>query len=189
MPASDIISVPDKRLRETSSRIAVVTDEVEAIIEKMKAATLDWEAQRDSEVGVALAAVQIGEMERIVVVRNRPDDKSDKDFETFINPEIVKYEGEVSEEPEGCLSIPDIYGVVPRHETVRIKALDINGNPFRVKVSGFLARVFQHEIDHLRGKLFVDHVKADKFYRIEQDGKLTPLTAEEIDSARILWDC
>ena len=189
MPANDIISVPDKRLRQTSNRIAVVSEDTKAIIEKMKTATLDWEAQRDSEVGVALAAVQIGAMDRIVVVRNRPDDKSDKDFETFINPEIAKYEGEVSEEPEGCLSIPDIYGVVPRYETVRIKALDIDGTPFRVKVSGFLARVFQHEIDHLRGKLFVDHVKEDKFYRIEQDGKLTPLAKAEIEKARILWDC
>ena len=176
-------------MRKISDRIGVITDETKEVIRRMEKATIDWESSRNSEVGVALAAVQIGEMQRIVIVRKQPEDKSNHDFEVFINPEITKYEGELVEEPEGCLSVPDLYGVVPRYETVRIKALDQSGQPFRMKASGFLARVFQHEIDHLRGKLFVDQVEENKFYRIEENGKLTPLPSEDLDSARILWDC
>lgn len=183
-----IISVPDERLRQHAQRVGVITDDVVDTIETMKAAALAWENTRENEVGVALAAPQIGVLERIVIVRSHPDDKTDQEFETFINPEITKYEGELGAEPEGCLSIPDTYGIVPRYETVRIAAMDIHGAAFRMKASGFLARVLQHEIDHLHGSLFVDTVQDDAFYKITDNGKLTPLPTHEIDSARVLWN-
>lgn len=189
MDKNQIVTVPDPRLRQRSRRVGVVTPETRKIAEQMRRATLDWEATRESEVGVALAAVQIGELERIVVIRSNPEDKQDSGFETFINPEIAKYEGEPVAEPEGCLSIPDTYGVVPRYPAVKVKALDLEGKPFRMKVEGFLARVFQHEIDHLHGKLFVDYVIDDKFYKILDDGKFDKLKSEEIETARLLWRC
>ena len=187
MNKNGIISVPDKTLRQTSRRIAVITDEVEQTIQDMKSAALDWEKSRAHEVGVALAAPQIAALERIIIVRSQLDDKSNTDFDVFLNPEIVKYEGEVQEEPEGCLSVPDVYGLVPRYETIRLKALDESGRPMRMKVHGFLARVFQHEIDHLHGRLFVDKVEDDAYYKILDNGTLEPLPQKQIDSARLLW--
>lgn len=189
MNKKQIVTVPDSRLRQRSKRVGVITDETKAIAEQMSQATLEWEATRQSEVGVALAAVQIGELERIVVIRSNPDDKRDRSFETFINPEIVKYEGDPVEEPEGCLSIPDTYGVVPRYPRIRIKALDLNGRTIRMKIDGFLARVLQHEVDHLHGKLFVDYVVEDNFYKIMDNGKFDSISTEEIDQARVLWRC
>lgn len=88
----------------------------------MQDATLEWEDGRDHEVGVALAAVQIDELWRAVVIRNNFEDKSDRTFRVFINPEITKYEGEVVADYEGCLSIKNVYGLVPRHSKVRVKA-------------------------------------------------------------------
>lgn len=176
-------------MRNRSRRVGYIDDSIAKTIEDMKAATLAWEATRNSEVGVALAAVQIGVLERIVIVRSNPEDRKSEEFQVFINPKITKYEGEVVAQPEGCLSIPDIYASVPRHETVRVSAEDEKGKPVRIKAHGFLARVFQHEIDHLHGKLFVDRVEEDKFYQIMEDGKLEPLETAKIDAARVLWDC
>src|SRR5690606_30416464 len=105
-------------------------------------------------------------------------------------PEITKYEGEIVEDYEGCLSIKDIYGRVPRHSKVRIKALNIHGKEFRLTVDGFLARVMQHEIDHTKGKVFIDHIKDDTeaFFRLEDDGKLTELDYEtEVKDNHDLW--
>ena len=108
----------------------------------------------------------------------------------FINPEITKYEGDIVEDYEGCLSIKDVYGKVPRHNKVRVKALDENGKPFRVTAEGFLARIFQHEIDHTNGIVFIDHIKdkENAFFRLEEDGKLKGLDYEkDIKNNRILW--
>jgi peptide deformylase len=177
-----IITLPNKHLREKSRRIAVVTDEVRAVINKMKEATLDWEASRKHEVGVALAAIQIDEPLRIIVVRNNFDDKDDHRFNVFINPEITKTEGQIEEDYEGCLSVLDVYGKIPRYNNIRLRALDENGNSVRVKAKGFLARVLQHEIDHLNGKLFVDYIEnsPEAFYRITEDGKLEKLPYEQV---------
>src|SRR5258708_6532248 len=162
-----IISLPNPRLRERSKKVTGLSDEVLQIIEDMKAATLDWEASRPHEVGVALAAIQIDQPYRIVVIRNDFDNRDDKGFVVFINPEIVKREGEIQEDYEGCLSIQDIYGKVPRHAKVRMKALNEQGREVRVRAEGFLARVIQHELDHLRGKLFIDLIsgKPEAFYK------------------------
>lgn len=156
----------------------------------MEAVTLDWEASREHEVGVALAAIQIDVPMRVVVVRNDFDNKSDTSFRTFINPTITKYEGEIMEDFEGCLSVRDIYGKVPRHSKVRIKALDENGKEVRFSAEGFLARVFQHEIDHTNGKLFLDHIKEapNAFYTLDASGNLQQLDYEkEVRGNVALW--
>ena len=156
----------------------------------MKAATLDWEASREHEVGVALAAIQIDQPYRIVVIRNNFDNKEDHNFSVFINPEVIKREGEVEEDFEGCLSVVNIYGKVPRHTKVKIKAMDERGREVRVKAEGFLARVFQHEVDHTNGIVFIDHIRdnPEAFYRLSEDGKLVKLTYDDVKAADILRD-
>ena len=156
----------------------------------MERTTLEWEDSREHEVGVALAAVQLGQMYRIIILRNNLNDKNDRSFNVFINPVITKYEGKMEEDFEGCLSIKDIYGRVPRYHKVRVKSLDIYGKEFRVTAEGFLARTFQHEIDHMNGKLFIDHIKnmPDAFYKLMPDGNLEKIDYEsEVKNNRILW--
>lgn len=185
-----IITLPNTHLRNRSKKVGIVSPEIIAIIENMKAATLDWEASREHEVGVALAAVQIDVMYRIVVIRDDFDDKNNQDFTVFINPEITKYEGKLVEDFEGCLSIKDIYGKVPRHDKVRVKALDANGKEFRITAEGFLARVFQHEIDHTNGVVFIDHIKEnpEAFFTLGADGHLEQLNYEaDVKDSDILW--
>ena len=190
MTKEDIIALPNPHLRQKSQKVGVVTDEIRQIVEEMKAATIDWDESREHEVGVALAAVQIDRLYKIVVVRNNHDDKTDQTFTVFLNPEIVKHEGEVAADFEGCLSVPDIYGKVPRHSKVRVKALNLAGKPFRVTAEGFLARVFQHEIDHTNGLVFIDHIKdsPEAFFRINEAGKLEPLDYDkDVKDNPILW--
>jgi len=151
MNLDDIITIPDPKLRERSKRIGHIDESTRRMARDMIAATLDWEASREHEFGAALAAVQVGQMDRLVVIRDDFDDKANKSFSVFINPEIVKAEGEPTEELEGCLSVKDIYGSVNRYPKVKVKALNLDGQPVRVTATGFLARVFQHEIDHTNG--------------------------------------
>ncbi|MBX4188779.1 peptide deformylase, partial [Candidatus Saccharibacteria bacterium] len=159
MSAKDkIIVLPNPHLRQKSARLPVITPEVRTTIEEMIESTVDWEEQREHEVGVALAAVQIDKPYRIIIVRNDFENKDDKSFSIFINPEIVKFEGELEEDFEGCLSVTDVYGKVPRYNKVRVRALDPDGRVVRLKAEGFLARIFQHEIDHTNGLMFVDHI-------------------------------
>lgn len=168
----------------------MVDENIQKTIDQMIGSTLDWEDSREHEVGVALAAIQINQPLRIVIIRNNFDNKEDRTFKVFINPEITKFEGEILEDFEGCLSIRDVYGKVPRHSRVRVKALNEQGKPIRLTAKGFLARVFQHEIDHTNGTVFIDHIKNNPsaFYKLEADGKLTELDYEkQIKNNRELW--
>lgn len=190
MTKDDIIALPNPHLRQKSKRVGIITDQIRQIVNDMEAATLDWDASREHEVGVALAAVQIDRLYKIIVVRNNYNDKNDHGFTVFINPEITKFEGEIIEDFEGCLSVPSIYGKVPRHSKVRVKALNLNGKQFRVTADGFLARIFQHEIDHCEGLVFIDHIKdkPEAFFRLGDDGKLGPLDYEkDVRNNSILW--
>jgi peptide deformylase len=185
-----IITLPNPSLRTRSKKVGIVSNEILQIIEDMENSTLDWEDSREHEVGVALAAVQMDILYRIVVIRDDFEDKSNRSFTAFINPEVTKYEGKIIEDFEGCLSIKDIYGKVPRYEKVKVKALDTNGREFRVTAEGFLARIFQHEIDHTNGIVFIDHIKdsPEAFYRLASDGHLEELDYEsEIKDSSILW--
>ncbi len=190
MNKDNIITLPHDSLRQRSARVGIITDEITQLIEDMKAATIDWEASRNHEVGVALAAVQVDKLYRVVIIRDDFDDKDNHEFQVFINPEVVKYEGEIEADFEGCLSVRDVYGKVPRHTKVRIKALDENGKEIRLRAEGFLARVFQHEIDHTVGKLFVDHIKdsPESFFKLSDTGKIEEMGDEERENTfRILW--
>jgi len=182
MTKDDIITLPNNHLRQRSQKISFVTPEVVQLVEEMKDATIDWENSRKHEVGVALAAVQVDKLQRIVVIRNNFDDKSDHTFTVFINPTITRYEGEVKSDYEGCLSVKNIYGMVPRHAKVRVKAMGMDGREFRVTAEGFLARIFQHEIDHTNGIVFIDHIKDDPkaFFRLDDNGELTALDYDTV---------
>jgi len=182
-----IIALPNGHLRQKSQRVPIITDQIRRVVQDMIDATVDWEDSRPHEVGVALAAVQIDQPYRIIVVRNDFEDKDNKTFGVFINPEIVKLEGEIEEDFEGCLSVTDIYGKVPRYNKVRVRALDINGRPIRVKAEGFLARIFQHEVDHTNGLMFVDHLKDHRqaFYELTNEGKLEAITYEQAEQTGI----
>lgn len=190
MTKDDIIILPNPHLREKSTRVREVSAKVTKLINDMNSAALDWEASRPHEISAALAAVQLDHLERVVIVRSDFDDKESREFTALINPEIVKYEGDVVADYEGCLSVRDIYGKVPRHTKIRVKALDSNGNEVRFKADGFLARVIQHEIDHTNGIVFIDHIKdeTDAFYTLDEKGDLQPLDYDKhIKNSRILW--
>jgi len=186
----DIVKLPDARLREKAEKVHVVTDEILAVIEKMRAASLDWEKKHPHEMSAAMAAPQIGEAIRAVIVRDNLDNKGDKGFTALINPEVVKFEGEIQKDYEGCLSVPGIYGMVPRHTKIRIKAVTEDGSEVRFKVSGSLARTLLHEIDHLNGVLFIDYIRdrEDAFFELDKNGDLQPLDYKEsIRNNKDLW--
>ena len=190
MKKEDIITLPNPHLREKSAKVHVVTDETHQLINEMTAAALDWEDSRPHEISAALAAVQIDRLERVVIVRSDFDDKSVREFTALINPEIVKYEGTLVNDYEGCLSVSGVYGKVPRHSRIRVKALDVDGNEIRLKADGFLARVLQHEIDHTNGTVFIDHIRDDHtaFYTLDDTGELQALDYEtDIESNHDLW--
>lgn len=191
MTKDDIIILPNKNLRQKSTKIKVVDDSVKKLVQDMTDAALDWEKSRPHEISAALAAVQIDRLARVVIVRSDFEDKKSTDFTALINPEIVKYEGAVVEDYEGCLSVKDVYGKVPRHDKIRIKALSLDGQEVRFKADGFLARVLQHEIDHTKGTVFIDHIKdnVDGFYKLDKKGELEPVDYDEhIKNNSILWD-
>jgi peptide deformylase len=131
-------------LRQHSLEVAAVDDEVRRLVEDM------FETM-DASQGVGLAANQVGVARRVAVV------DADGDRFAMINPVILETEGRATAE-EGCLSIPDIYGDVTRPERVVVEALDATGMPFRKDATGLKARAIQHEIDHLDGILFLDHL-------------------------------
>lgn len=169
-----IVTIPNKILRSKSKRIGYVDDSIRQLAADMVETTLDWD--HDSEFGAALAAIQVDEPIRLTVVRNELDNGGGKDFTTLINPEVVKRSDETVKDIEGCLSVPGIYGYVSRALKVKVKALDENGQPIRLSVDGFAARVLQHEIDHMNGIIFLDHIKDKKdLLQIDEHGKLKPL--------------
>ena len=190
MKKEAIITLPNPHLRQKSARIHVTTDDTQQLIEDMTSAALDWEDSRPHEISAALAAVQIDRLERAVIVRSDFDDKSAREFTALINPEIVKYEGSIVEDYEGCLSVKEVYGKVPRYSKIRVKALDEDGNEIRLKAEGFLARVIQHEIDHTNGIVFIDRIREDEsaFYKLDDDGELQPLDYTiHIADIKTLW--
>lgn len=191
MTKDDIITLPNDHLRQKSEKIREIDDATLKLIDDMTAAAVDWEASRPHEISAALAAVQIDAMQRVVIVRSDFEDKENNEFTALINPEIVKYEGNIVEDYEGCLSVKDIYGKVPRYNKIRVKAVSIDGQEVRFKADGFLARVIQHEIDHTNGMVFIDHIKDNEkaFYRLDVKGELEPLDYDaHIKNNSILWD-
>lgn len=191
MTKDDIITLPNDHLRQKSAKVTEIDEATLMLVKEMTDAALDWEASRPHEISAALAAVQIDALSRVVIVRSDFDNKESNEFTALINPEIVKYEGTLVEDYEGCLSVKDIYGKVPRYSKIRVKALNIEGQEVRFKADGFLARVIQHEIDHTNGIVFIDHIKdsVKAFYRLDAKGELEPLDYDtHIKDNSILWD-
>ena len=189
MKKEDIITLPNAHLRSKSVKV-VIDDSTAQLVSDMTSAALDWEDSRPHEISAALAAVQIDRLERAVIVRSDFEDKANRDFTVLLNPEIVKYEGDVVADYEGCLSIKNVYGKVPRHTKIRVKALDVDGNEVRFRAEGFLARVIQHEVDHTNGIVFIDHIRDDEsaFYTLDDSGELQPLNYNEhISDNQELW--
>ena len=187
----NILVLPHPNLRKKSVKVHVITEETLQLVENMKAAALDWEDSRPNEVAVALAAVQIDALERVVIIREDFDDKENQRFIVLINPEVTKYEGDIVTDQEGCLSVKDVYGLVPRYEKVRVKAVSIDGHEIRIKSpSPFIARILQHEVDHTNGKCFVDHITRDEkaFSILTKNGELEPVEYEKVVKMGILPD-
>lgn len=190
MKKEDIITLPNPHLRQKSQKIQAVDGHLYSLVQDMTDAALDWEDSRPHEISAALAAVQIDRLQRVVIVRTDFDEKENREFTALINPEIIKYEGDIAADFEGCLSVKDVYGKVPRHTKIRVKALNIDGKEVRFKAEGFLARVIQHEIDHTKGIVFVDHIKDNKdaFYELDEQGELQPLDYDTHIAGSDLFD-
>ncbi|HJP86334.1 MAG TPA: peptide deformylase [Gemmatimonadaceae bacterium] len=145
MSILDIRVLGDPVLRKPTKRVTEVTDELRQLVADM------FETMYAAE-GIGLAAPQVGRTERIAVV-----DVEGQKF-TLINPEVIERTADIEKAEEGCLSIPDIYGDVERPFTVTIRATNENGEEYEATGSELLGRCFQHEIDHLDGKLFIDYL-------------------------------
>ncbi|MBR3116139.1 peptide deformylase [Candidatus Saccharibacteria bacterium] len=186
-----IITTPDKRLREKSEKVRVIDDEIREIIADMRKLSLDWEAKHPYELSAAMAAPQMGVNKRIIIIRDDMEDKKNGTFTALINPEVIRTEGKVKTDYEGCLSVPSIYGMVPRASKVKVKAKLEDGTEVRIKATNELARTLLHEIDHLNGVLFIDHIrdKEDAFYKMNDEGDLVPVKdyESEIRDNKKLW--
>lgn len=186
-----IITTPDPRLRERSTKVSAIDDEILDIIANMRKLSLEWEKEHPYELSAAMAAPQMGALKRIIIIRDDMENKKNATFTALINPEVIKTEGKTITDYEGCLSVPSIYGKVPRASKVKVKAMLEDGTEVRIKASDELARTLLHEIDHLNGVLFIDHIrdKEDAFYRMNDKGDLEPIKdyEKEIKNNKDLW--
>ncbi len=186
-----IITTPDGRLREKSEKVRKIDDEIRGIIADMRKLSLDWEAEHPYELSAAMAAPQMGVLKRIIIIRDDMEDKKNASFTALINPEVIRAEGRVKRDYEGCLSVPSIYGMVPRATKVKVKAMLEDGTEVRIKATDELARTLLHEIDHLNGVLFIDHIRDEKdaFYKMNDKGDLIPVEdyEKEIRDNEQLW--
>lgn len=144
-----IIETPDPRLRVISKPVERVDDALRRFMDDM------LETMYDAP-GIGLAAIQVGEPKRVLVIDLQEDDEKNPRY--FVNPEIVWTSDDLSGYQEGCLSVPDVYGDVERPARVRVKYLDYNGEAREEELDGLLATCLQHEMDHLEGVLFIDHL-------------------------------
>jgi peptide deformylase len=158
MAVRDIIILPDKKLRLVSKPVAKIDSATKKLIEDM------FETMYEAP-GIGLAAIQIGEPKRVVTMDLAKKDEP-KEPQVFINPEIVAKSDEKATYEEGCLSIPEYYEEVERPASVTVKYLDADGKAQQVEATGLLATCLQHEIDHLNGVLFIDHISKLKRDRV-----------------------
>jgi peptide deformylase len=172
MALRQIVTLPDPVLRRKAKSVAKFDKDLQTLIDDM------IQTMREAP-GVGLAAPQVGISERLAVIEYAEEEDEEEDNEkpnqppkpkqlfVIINPEIVKASEEKVTGVEGCLSIPGLVGEVERHEKLQVKALNRYGKPVKIKAEGWLARIFQHEIDHLNGVLFTDH--ATRVWKMEPD--------------------
>lgn len=158
MARLDILEFPDPRLRTVAKPVERVDDDLRALIDDM------FETMYDAP-GIGLAATQVNVHKRVLVLdvsedRSRPM--------VFINPDITPLTEQTQPFEEGCLSVPGFHESVERPERIHVKALDRDGEPFEMEADGLLATCLQHEVDHLNGRLFVDHISRLKRQRIRK---------------------
>jgi len=168
MTVREIVTLPQDILRHKARKVTDFGPEFQILVEDMV------ETMREAP-GVGLAAPQVGLSMRLIVVEfgDEEDDKAPARLYTMANPEITRISEETLVGTEGCLSIPGIQGDVERGAAVTVKGLNRHGHPMTVKAKGWLARIFQHEIDHLDGILFVD--RAQKLWQAEEhQGQVIP---------------
>jgi len=158
MAIRSIITAPDDRLRQVSKPVAGVDEALRALMDDM------LETMYDAP-GIGLAAIQIGEPVRVIVMDIAGDEEDPAPL-YFVNPEIADPAEEMSLHEEGCLSVPEFYEEVERPASCRITYLDYNGEAQTLEAEGLLATCIQHEIDHLEGVLFIDHLSRLKRERI-----------------------
>ncbi len=173
MALLNILTYPDRRLYKKAKPVTVVDDRIRQLVQDMAQTMYD-------APGVGLAATQVDVHEQVVVV----DVSETRDqLQVFINPEIIELSDETTFYEEGCLSVPGIYEEVKRPEKIKVKALNEAGVAFEAVAEGLLAVCLQHEIDHLRGKVFVEYLSPLKQSRIKTKmRKLAPIGVEVAQS-------
>ncbi len=161
MAIRDILTVPHKVLERKARKVTDFGPGLQSLIDDM------IETMRAAP-GTGLAATQVGEVQRVFVAEfgNEEDEETPPKLYVFVNPEISRHSKETIMAIEGCLSVPDFVGDVERADSVTLKGKNRHGQPMKVKASGWLARIFQHEVDHLNGVLFTD--RAEKVYTLEE---------------------
>jgi len=153
-----ILQLPDPVLRKVSKPVGKIDDEIKALIRDM------FETMYDAP-GVGLAAIQIGVAKRVVTIDATRGDE-EKNPMVFINPEVIAASDEKDMKEEGCLSIAEFYEEVERPSEVTVRYMDEKGKTHEIEADGLLARALQHEIDHLNGVLFIDHISKLKRDRV-----------------------
>lgn len=161
MAIREIVTLPHPTLREKARKVSKFDADLQTLIDDM-VETLH------AAPGVGLAAPQVDVSQRVIVVEfgDEEDEEVPPKLYVVINPEIVRASQGTVIGVEGCLSIPEIVGEVERSKEVTVKGLNRHGQPLKVKARGWLARIFQHEVDHLDGVLFVD--RTDKVWKVEE---------------------
>ncbi len=164
----EIVKYGDERLKQKCEKISKFDDDLKKIADDMYDSMIE-------NHGIGLAASQVGILKRIVVINEKRENEDGEEADNridLINPKITAYSMKKVKMEEGCLSIPGIYADIERPAIVKVKAQDLNGNEFNLNARGLLARVIQHEIDHLNGILFVEKLSEDDFKNIEPDLEL-----------------
>ncbi|HGN0021903.1 TPA: peptide deformylase [Proteus mirabilis] len=161
MAVLTLLHFPDERLRKVATPVEKVDDEIRTLIDDMIETMY-------AERGIGLAAPQVNVSKRIVVI----DVSENRDQPiALINPEIISTEDEIMDMMDGCLSIPDSFAPTQRFRYLKVKALDRNGDEIELEAADLFAGCIQHELDHLNGKLFIDHLSPLKRQRIEKKQK------------------
>lgn len=195
MAILEILTYPNPLLREVSQPVTDFNADLKKLVDDM------LETMYDAN-GIGLAAAQVGELKRMLVIDTRPRDEKarryaydeltdlEKKIEqplVLINPVIISGDGKTTFD-EGCLSVPSFFETVERFEKIKVKACDVNGKEFQFEVDGLLAICIQHEMDHLEGTLFIDHISFTKSNKIKnqikKNGYPTKEELEEIKSKK-----
>ena len=173
MAVKTVLITPNPILNKKAQKVGDITDEIKNIANDL----LDTVKVAKNPEGAGLAAPQIGVSKRIVVVRNffedpaHPEEVHSDDI-ILLNPKIASHSTETDLDWEGCLSVPDCYGMVERFKKIKATAKDLNGDTLKIKADGFFARTIQHEIDHLDGVLFTSKVVGSTITQQELDEKI-----------------